>query len=321
MLRAERVDPADVAETAERILGESWEPPCLNYSADYLRWQLNFPGPSPSRAVVALDGGEPAGFAALTPRRLRFRRQRLDAFILSFVAVRPAWRGQGVGSLLYTALLDGAKTDGVPIVAFAEPESAGRALLLKSFEANHFLRKGLGTFRAHAGLSRPGPSTSLIRCSMVEDLAGLSAALDRCDDSRTLLSDPTLDQWEHYRKDPRGRALVEVWDPDGEPAGSAMIVMAEVITAQGFTRTPLIDSIWTPHPSPEALKAIVQFAGGCSGQGGPQTITLPNVGTLDEFALRAAGLRAIPSRFEGFLFLPDPRSPVDEADSTNIEIV
>ena len=65
----EIVNPSDHAGPAAQLLRCAWRPPCLYYTADYVRWQLRFPSSHSARAVAAWEGGEMVGFAGLTPRR------------------------------------------------------------------------------------------------------------------------------------------------------------------------------------------------------------------------------------------------------------
>ena len=102
------VNGTEFATEASRILEEAWEPPTLRYTPGFLHWQLSFPSAVELPGVAAFEGTDPVGFAAATARRLRCGSAVFDMAIVSFVAVRPAWRGQGIASGLYRVLPGGA---------------------------------------------------------------------------------------------------------------------------------------------------------------------------------------------------------------------
>ena len=96
---------AGLAADASALLQLAWKPPALHYSPEYLAWQLSFPGPWPSPAAAAFDGSTLMGFAASTHRRIRAGHRSLDASLVSFVAVHPDHRNQGITGKLYATLL------------------------------------------------------------------------------------------------------------------------------------------------------------------------------------------------------------------------
>ncbi|HKI18857.1 MAG TPA: GNAT family N-acetyltransferase, partial [Isosphaeraceae bacterium] len=153
-MRIERVPLLEFAESAAAILRASWQPPCLEYSADYIRWQFGYPGHPEGKGVAAFDSCEPIGFAAVVPRSLAFGGERHPALLLSFVSVRPNFRGQGVGHALYQALTEIARQTGVPVLSFAETGTAGSRLLTGSLLAAGYYDKNLGPRRAHAGIAK-----------------------------------------------------------------------------------------------------------------------------------------------------------------------
>ena len=68
MVRIERVDPLECAEQASRLIQAAWNPPCLNYTPEYLRWQFGFSGKQLQPVTLAAfdDNGDMIG---LTWRR------------------------------------------------------------------------------------------------------------------------------------------------------------------------------------------------------------------------------------------------------------
>lgn len=80
-LRIETVDALQSVDFASDILCEAWQPPCMRYSPEYLRWQFSFPEDASALAVAAfdgLDGSPPDAFAEET--------LDLDVFLETFDA-------------------------------------------------------------------------------------------------------------------------------------------------------------------------------------------------------------------------------------------
>src|SRR5215471_11502276 len=101
------VPAGSFAAEASSILSEAWPPPSIRYTREYLEWQLAFPSAHENLpAVAAFDGSTPIGFAAVTARRLRHGSRPFESGIVSFVAVRPMWRAQGIAGEIYQVLLE-----------------------------------------------------------------------------------------------------------------------------------------------------------------------------------------------------------------------
>lgn len=316
------VDPLAFAAGASALLREAWTPPGLLYSPEYLGWQFVSPGDTRALAAAAFDGDVPVGFAAAVPRRLRLGEKRGDALVLSFVAVRPGYRGRGVAAAVYAALLDAAGQTGRPVLAYAQPGTPGRHVLLKAFEAAGYRRQDLGLYRTYA--HRPGPASAPAAGGVTCAAAGPACFLDvvrRCNGTGTLWSDPDPGRLDHYRADPRGRLLAVASGPGGVPTGAGMVVLCEMTTPQGVDRVALLDSLFLPEPDVEILKALLRFAAGAwPDRVSTPTISVPNAWGLDAGLLRAAGVRATPSGFDGFLFTTGD-NVWEKAEGTNLEII
>jgi hypothetical protein len=89
--RVEIVDPVAFAEPASRVLREAFEPPCLHYTPDYLRWLFGVPNGMESIGVAAFDGAELEGFFGVMPRWMWLGERRIAVHLISALAVRPAW--------------------------------------------------------------------------------------------------------------------------------------------------------------------------------------------------------------------------------------
>ncbi len=319
-LTVEAVDPRGFAAEAGAVLREAWGPSGILYTAEYLGWQFGSPGGPGPLAAAAFDGGDPVGFAAAVPRRLRHAGGPVPALVLSFVAVSPGHRGRGVAAAVYAALLAAAAPTGLPVLAYAQPGTPGRHALLRAFGAAGYRRADLGLYRTYAHRPGPAPAADGLSCGEVGPGEFLEAA-GRCDAPRTLWSDPDPARMEHYRADPRGRALAVARGPGGEPLGAGMVVLCETATPRGVERVALLDSAFLPDPRAGTLGALLRFAAGrWPDRVSTPTVSAPSLWGLDAELLRAAGARATPSAFEGYLFTAGGGAGPG-VDGTNLEII
>lgn len=327
-MRIERVDPLRFHDQASRVLRESWQAPCVRYTPELLRWHFGFPGAEPALAVAAFAGSEPIGFAAVVPRRLRQGQTVVDVGLLSFVAVRPGWRGQGVASALYRELLAAVpQSHRRPIIAFAEPASAGQRRLESAFEQAGYQGQSLGCCRAHATSTRTTDEASRTawRCDEPRDAGELQSVLRLCNDPAVLWSDPTIQQIEYDqdRYDLRRRAWVIVRDPGGEAAGAALLACNEFVTPQGDAVLATIEGLFPSQPSVELLRALIHDSGNrWAAHVTAPVLTAANLQGIDPALLRRAGLRGIPSCFDAHLFFHESTGhPFRDVHTTNIEVI
>lgn len=321
-MRIERVDLPAFAGSASRVLREAWEPTCVNYSPEYLRWQFESPGDRPAAGVAAFDGDEVVGFFGSVPRRLRLGGERFEARLLSFLAVRPAWQGPlGVPFFLYKALLDAADGPRGPLVAFVQPNSVSERILLPQLRSRRYRVIPLGACRNHVG--RGGRRDAGYTCvEAVDRMPEYLSIVPRCDEGGRLLSDPGPAPIAHSKNDPRGRTVVVVLGPGGEPVGGATVGVSEVMSPTGLESVATLEGLFLPEPSAPLLQALTRFA--VERWGGRLTsklVTIPNVQGIDPAVLLAAGIRATPGVFLGYLFLPEESPPLPDVSSTNVDVV
>ncbi|WP_437776772.1 GNAT family N-acetyltransferase [Sorangium sp. So ce1097] len=318
-MQIEHVDPVAAAEEASLVLREAWPPPALHYTADYLRWQLGFPGPAP-RAVLARDGGEPAGFIGVAPRRFRFRGVASDGYVLSFVSVRPRFRGQGLARRLYAELLGGLRASGLPIAVFVEAQSAAaRRVLLAAVDEVGFQRKALAACRNHGFIPRASaePPRAVAAPATVEDAL---AAIAACGDERVLWSAPDAAQLEHSLRDPRPRRLLRV-EEAGRAVGAAAVFLSEIATAQGVDRVATVDALYLPEPTAARVAAVLRAASEAfSGQATLPVVSAPNLAIVPADQLRPAGARPTAATFDAYIVHPEG-GPWMDAEVTNLEVV
>jgi GNAT superfamily N-acetyltransferase len=320
-MRVEEVALLDVVESAAAILQASWQPPCLDYSTDYIRWQFSYPGDPGAAGVAAVASGEPIGFAAVVPRTVAFEGKRHPMLLLSFVSVRPGYRGQGVGKALYAALTAIAKKTGVPILSFAEVGTAGQRLLVESIRLAGYCHRNLGPCLCHAGIAndRENHHPEWTPC----DPDQFSDLLLSLSDHALLSSSPDQKQCEHELLDPRGRELLIARGESGRAVGAARLVMARFLSPDGRREeVPMIDSLALADPEAESLRGLLTYcARWCAEDGVPRTVLLPNPSCISATTLRGSGFRAQRSRFEAHVFSPVRESPLLDAIETNFEIV
>jgi GNAT superfamily N-acetyltransferase len=314
-LHVEIVDPLAYAEAASGVLRAAWVPPCMHYSAAYVSWQLRFPDEGRAKLAVAFVKGLAIGCAAVTPRRLAQAGAFLSAYVLSFVAVDPSVRGQGVAGALYQSLLD-ALQDERPVIAFAVPGSSGERLLLRAFERAAFTHRPLRQCRAAGFVPRPAKTDR--EYSVDSDSGDFALACTEEREPTIMFNAPTTDQLKHYRSDPRGRSLLLIRRPDGQPAATAMSVTAEIHTTAGLERVLMLESLKLFEPSADALRATFTFA--LQRGEGATSVMASNVSHLEDEIVKGSGARLLPSAFNAHLFAKSPASHVATV-ATNLEVI
>lgn len=316
----ERVDPLAAAEEASAVLREAWPPPALHYTADYLRWQLGFPGPG-ALAAMAREGGEPAGFIGLAPRRLRFRGAETDGYILSFVAVRPKFQGRGVAGALYAEAMKGLRASGLPAVVFVEARAApAQRAFLGAVERHRFKVKRLSPCQGHGAVLRAGAAPPQARAAPATGLEEVLAAMATCRAEHVLWAAPGRAQLEHLLRDPRPRRLLVV-EEDGQVVGAAAALRCEIATARGIERTAQIDALFLPEPTADRLAALLHAARDAfDAQAGGAVVSAPNLATVPPAELKGAGLRPTGACYDAFVVHAGGH-PCLDAEVTNLEVV
>lgn len=311
------VDPAGAAEAAAAILAEAWQPPCLDYPTDYLRWEFTAPGP-PAVTVLADDGGEPAGFGAALPRRVRVGGAERYVYLVTFVAVRPGWQGRGVGGAVKAAVMAAVRPTDCPIVSFAQAGAGAEVAVLRSYERAGWVLRPLGECRVHAASIPPG------------DPPGPDAVLDGplppapvLPGPDILTAAPTAADLDHLRSDPRPRATVVSRGPGGEVVAAAAVVRSPVRTPQGPALVTQVDRLWVGRGAgPGALQKVIEAAGRrWPDPAGRTVVTVSNVSGLDPAALRAANIRQTHTVYRAYVAGPDPSDPILQATGTDLPVV
>jgi len=312
----------DHAAEASAVLDASWQPPALRYSPAYMQWQLSFPsniGSGP--AVMAYDNNVPVGFSAMTARRLRSGNESWDSGVVSFVAVRPEWRGRGIAAALYEKLLPAVRERGQPILTFGAIGGAGLKVLLRAYSEAGFETIPLGACPAYSCLVQPGkPAAGDWEAHTVSETTAITD-LSRGFGPSAIISDPTNAQLRHYLNDPRPRTLVLVRHRATARTGAAWLVQPEITTARGPETIVIVDAVYIPEYDASALPAVLHAAAAWSGKPLPLLVNAPNLGGFDPEALRRHGIRKTGAGFMAYCCSPEPRGFLSAVRTTNLEII
>ena len=318
------VDGAAFAIRASAILEEAWEPPAIRYTPEYLQWQLGFPASPALPAAAAFDDGEAVGFAAASPRRLRWGSKCTDVALVSFVAVRPRWRNRGIAAGLYRTLTSALSDRHLPAITFASPSSSGERTLLSSYQQAGFSVHPLGDYPNYARLARDSSIDSDYEAVITNDLCQLSLLTHECSrDLSVLWSDPNDAQLEHYAKDPRGRKFLIVRHSTAGLVGAAWVIRMEHRTLTGPSVLKTLDCVWIRKDHARALPALYRCAAAAwTGEhDGPVIIGAPNLSIIDPAILRSMGIRQTGARFRGYFCAPPSCEGIPHlVTKTNFEI-
>jgi hypothetical protein len=270
--------------------------------------------------VAAFDGREPIGFFAAMLRRMRLGDRRLAVHLLSSLAVRPAWGGP-LALAMYAGLLERLREAGRPIATSVRPGTVAERMLVWNLQRAGFQAHPLGSYRTYGAANAAGLADPAAWVEEGDEETFLDAARG-CRDERILWSDPGREQLRHYRADPRGCALAIIRDSSGGPIGAALVALSRVIVPGGIESVPTIDSVYLPRPSAEALKALLHFASRrWKGRATSPVAIAPNLMGIEAAILRAAGLRATPSVFQGYYFDPMAGALPAAVTGTNMEVI
>jgi hypothetical protein len=253
----------------------------------------------------------------------------MDIAVVSFVAVRPAWRGRGIAAGLYRRLLGFIKEIGVPVITFAIAGSAGEVILLRAYAEAGFRVRSLGAYLKYAGLARkeaaPGTEepeaetektgTPLAQGAWTEALQDVVAVCAA--DTGILWSDPAPGQIRHYQQDPRPRILLT--SPDN--SGAAWCVRLDIHTSAGPGAVTSIDAVWVPRTGDvTALQTFLSKATLWQPHS-PAVISLPSLYGFEAGDLRRIGIRQTGAPFHGYYCESGAASLPDTFHGTSLEIV
>lgn len=245
----------DTGEVAE-LLDAAWPTSGIRMDRDYLGWLLrDLPSvPWRTSAAVARDQGRLVGFAGAAPASFITAP---NGAIVSWVAVHPMARGQGLASLLYRHLLDHLAT--VPDLAihtFAQEGTRGAALIEASYPAAGWHGTELEPLRGWGGMRRrirpdavhladsanPTPIAALEATTVFRDRLGEDPRVVAITSAGIRIVTMTFNGADH----PPVGAL------DGLPATAAPEALEAALDAALRRLDPAIDRIVAPNLPPWA---------------------------------------------------------------------
>jgi predicted KAP-like P-loop ATPase len=322
----EYVDGAAFAPDAALLLNDCFPKPSIDYSPEYIAWQLSFPGPTPPIAAAAFCGREPVGFVGASPRRLRLGPEEADGFLASFWCVRPG-RSDATGTiLLLDSLLERLWERNAPVLAFGFPQGVGERLFPTCFRRAGFLHVNLAPlpgFGFRADTSGQLQSDWRVALPSFPALLPELVAQSATADTSIVHICPSPAQLAHYASDPRSRRLVVATNRKTGERAAAWAVRTVVRTASGLLRVPSLDSVLAQRrsagPLPALLLATSRLWPPSPDQ--PATVNAPSLAGFDANALRALGIRQCGGGFLAHLFLPPSLAHWRQATATAAEVV
>ena len=325
-LRLEQVDGPSFALEASSILQEAWaHQPSIEYSPDYVAWQLSFPGSIAPVAVAAFDGTEPVGFAAATVRRLRLGSNETDGFVTSFWSMRPGRGGPAGPILLLENLLRQLRCFDVPVLTFGLHNGRGERLFPRSYVRAGFVETSLGNLPTYAFLVRSQPTASDWNVTKADSSAALTDLVSECAsrDPGLVYISPDSAQLGHYAKDPRSRHLLVATDSRTGSRAAAWAIRAGFRTAEGVSHAPSLENVILDRSRSDALPALLTAASevGTTGAAQPVVVNAPSLSGFDAKALRSLGIRQTSNGFHGHLYLPPSHTEWQSATGTASEII
>lgn len=314
-IRYHGVEGTSSAEAAADLLRLSWAPPCLFYSDLYVRWQLAFPAPLETRAVLVTDGRRPVGYIAAIPRPVWTPDGAAAAiYVLSFFAVHPEYRGAGMGLALVRSIMD---TTGGPTLVYTQPGSSAERVFEASAAARGWAFQRIAELRTYTFMrGQYFRAAAVAREAAVDEFMSAVAV---CPSPGLLWSRPTADQVRHYRSDPRGACPTIVHDAEGATLGAAIVVRSQIVTTRGVETVPSLDALFLLQRHADVLGALGAFALD-RWAGRSSVVTAPNLSGVPSDVIRSAGFRATRSAFT-VAAIGDELDPiVCRTTATNLEV-
>jgi GNAT superfamily N-acetyltransferase len=315
------VDGRAFAAEAAAILQAAWPPGALRYTPAYVKWQLSFPSAGAMPAAAAFVSGQPVGFVGATSRHARCDSGNLEIAVVSFVAVRPDWRRQGIAAGLYRTLLRSLAASNVPVLTFGISSSNGERAILRAYPEAGFRLKPAGTYDVYGfagGGDEPADGWTANVRTEFESVLPITEEGPGEEDS-VLWASPSRHQIKHYAADPRPRKLIVAEHASTGARGAAFAVRAELQAAGSIAAVTIVDSIWLPRPAAAGLRSLLKAAADVWPEAG-RRISCPNLSGFDDSDLRPIGVRRTGSQFRGYFCTSDARA-WPEFQRTNLEIV
>lgn len=290
----------------------AWTPPCLDYTPEYLEWQLSFPGAIAPRYITGFQDGRCVAFAAATPRKLRLGSWSAPFFVKSFVTIAPHLRGRGIGRDLRRRIVSEIAAEGIPIVRFGEIATGA---LEEDYQLSGMAISYQGECRAVARLSDANAEPRLLS---IDEYLNVTRALSS---PRALVLDADAEVVAHYSADPRGRAFLGVSGEGGEIVAAGMAVKAMVVTRKGSTTSVQLEQPITARDTEPRCFRDLTAAAARWGYNAAGIVTIPNTGSLEPGLLAEAGYRHIPGRYRAWVANPVGMTMPFQSVTLDLEII
>lgn len=276
---------------AAELLNRAWPRPAMEYSEAYIDWQMNFPGAG--RIMGIRSGGALVAMGADTPRRMSLGTEVLQVRIVSFIAVDPAWRGQGLAEEVYRGLLEGIQE---PVLTFAMEASAGQRLIEKMYPKMGFQLQRVASCPVMGKLPQGAQSEWEVK----ERELGLWVEAGAKD---VLMAAPNEVEQEHWMRDPRRCCLMRLKNRRTGEEAAAAVAVSRVLQASGeVTESVTVEWVAAEHGALEGLGALADWAAHWYGK--PGAVKAANLSCWSREELRLQGWRQISGGFSVWVAAP-----------------
>lgn len=263
--RIAQVDSLQLVDTASEILSAAWQPPCLLYSPEHLRWRFQTPSSLPPVGWTATVGDTPTVFVGVVGHKTNFG----DLYLSSFFAAR-----ENAGSAPVGVVRTQARALRNQLTAvYAQKGSIGEKMLA-CVDSVGIERHGAGQYIIHAAYPDEGIGSARTTNDAAEWISSRT---------QSALVSPIMDaEWiDHQLADPWGRWLAIV------EGGSAVIGRTEMLDRTGPAARASLHYIEVS--TADALKQLVALA---ASMVPAPVVMLPNVAHIPTDLLKQARVRA-----------------------------
>lgn len=284
-------------DAAAQLLEAAWPVPALRYTAAGLNWQRGFPGAGP---WVCLGETELIALGGATRRRARIGSGELrDLAIVSFVAVAGSRRGQGYGRNVYKKLLEELQD---PVLTFSLAGSAGADLIEKAYPAAGYHLHSLADCGIYVRMTAKAVPPAGWKVEPLRHRPQSEAW------GGVLVSDPPLQEWEHWALDPRPHAGWVASGPGTSGVEATIwcwLVEQQVRTLHGLRGQWVVES-WGGTADIEAQAKGWEMLVWAAAQGGEDHPPIPllqanNLSAIAPTHLRERGWRQTSTPFRSWL--------------------
>lgn len=323
-LLVEQVDGVGFATEASMVLREGWaNQSVIDYTPEYIAWQLSFPGPLLPVAYAAFDGREPIGFAAATGRQFRMGPDVTYGYCVSFWCMRPGKGTAATPIVLLSRLARHIRQFDAPAIAFGVHEGVGEKVFPEIYKHAGFHEVALGWLPGFTYFAKSAPPSDWI-VNKAESTAMLLDLVPQCatTNPQVLYICPDAEELRHYLLDPRPRQLLAATDTKTGARAAAWLIRMDMRNADRVSSAPTLESVFLDRSRSDALPALLWAAAHLDASiAASSVVNAPSLGGFDADALRRVGIRKTGGGFEPRLYLPPSWMEWKSAEATAAEII